>query len=73
MRNTVVCLIACLCIIHVTSTASWAQHGPTQASNVFTLPNEAVTPNWKSNRPYVPKNCRRNPDACADDHRFWEG
>ncbi len=52
--------------------AAWAQSGPGQAWNVFTLPNEAVTPNWKSNKAYLPGDCRRKPDACADDHRFWE-
>ncbi len=57
------------------SAAAWAQtaYGPSQAWNVFTLPNEAVTPNWKSNKTYIPRKCRRNPDACANDNRFWDG
>ncbi len=53
-------------------TKTTAASGPTQAWNVFTLPNEAVTPNWKSNKAYIPKDCRSRTDVCADDHRFWE-
>lgn len=58
--------------------AAWAQSaapsstaatGPTQAWNVFTLPNEKVTPKWHD---YAPTDCVNNYDACADDTRFWE-
>jgi hypothetical protein len=56
----------------VQSAAQSSTTGPTQAWNVFTLPNEKVTPNWKSNKAYIPRKCRNKPDACADDNRFWE-
>ncbi len=49
--------------------AAWGQTGPVQAWNVFTLPNESVTPDWHN---FAPSDCTSNYDACADDTRFWE-
>jgi len=43
--------------------------GPQTAWNVFSLPNPQVTPNWRT---YAPTDCLSNPDACAQDNRFWE-
>jgi hypothetical protein len=49
--------------------AASAASGPQTAWNVLTLPNPVVTPNWRS---YAPADCSSDPDACAEDHRFWE-
>ena len=49
--------------------AATAASGPQTAWNVFTLPNPEITPNW---RIYVSADCKSNPEACAQDHRFWE-
>jgi hypothetical protein len=46
-----------------------AATGPSTAWNVFTLPNPQVTPNWRS---YAPSSCQSDPDACAQDQRFWQ-
>jgi hypothetical protein len=46
-----------------------ATTGPQTAWNVFTLPNPQVTPAWRA---YAPSACQSNPDACAQDNRFWE-
>lgn len=46
-----------------------AASGPQTAWNVFTLPNPQITPNWRS---YAPPGCQSDPDACAQDQRFWE-
>jgi hypothetical protein len=52
-----------------TCCAAAAASGPQTAWNVLTLPNPEVTPNW---RIYAPADCKSNPEACAEDHRFWE-
>jgi len=52
-----------------TCCAAAAASGPQTAWNVFTLPNPEVTPNWRT---YVPADCKSDPEACAQDHRFWE-
>lgn len=49
--------------------AAMAASGPQTTWNVFTLPNPQVTPNWRS---YAPSDCQSDPDACAQDNRFWE-
>ncbi len=49
--------------------AAIAATGPQTAWNVFTLPNPEITPNWRS---YAPPACQSDPDACANDQRFWE-
>jgi hypothetical protein len=49
--------------------AAVASSGPQTTWNVFTLPNPQITPDWRS---YAPADCQANPDACAQDHRFWE-
>jgi hypothetical protein len=43
--------------------------GPQTAWIVATLPNPQMTPNWRS---YAPSDCASDPDACTNDHRFWE-
>ena len=49
--------------------AASATAGPQTAWNVFTLPNPQITPNWRT---YAPAACQSNPEACAQDNRFWE-
>jgi hypothetical protein len=66
MSKTLLCLLA---ILILTIDLAGATSGPQTAWSVFTLPNPVVTPNWRS---YAPEGCRSNPDACADDSRFWE-
>lgn len=46
-----------------------AASGPQSTWNLFTLPNPEITPNWRT---YAPSACQSDPDACADDNRFWE-
>lgn len=43
--------------------------GPQKSWMVVTLPNPAVTPEWRS---FAPEDCQPDPSACANDHRFWE-
>lgn len=68
MRKTFLSLFA-FAIVTLTSGAATADSGPQTAWNVFTLPNPVVTPNW---RRYAPPDCTSDPDACAEDNRFWE-
>lgn len=49
--------------------AASATAGPQTAWNVFTLPNPQITPDWRT---YAPLACQPNPEACAQDNRFWE-
>lgn len=68
VRETLLSLFA-FGIFTLTSVPATASSGPQAAWSLFTLPNPVVTPNWRS---YAPTDCAPNPDACAEDHRFWE-
>ena len=70
MRTLLVRLLVLLSTIFTfTCVAAMAATGPSTAWNVFTLPNPQVTPNWRT---YAPSPCESDPEACANDHRFWE-
>jgi hypothetical protein len=56
-------------VLILATNLSFSASGPQTAWNVFTLPNPVVTPSWRS---YAPPGCLSNPDACAQNHRFWE-
>jgi len=62
-------LIALFGTLLLTCAAASAASGPQTAWNVFTLPNPEITPDWRS---YAPGECKRDPEACAKDFRFWE-
>ena len=70
MRTLSTRLLVLVCVV-VTfiCTNGMAANGPPMAWSVITLPNPQVTPNWRS---YAPGPCQSNPDACAEDQRFWE-
>jgi hypothetical protein len=70
MRKSLRSLLAfAFTFVIITCGAATAATGPQTAWNVFTLPNPVVTPNWQTS---APSDCSSNPDACAEDHRFWE-
>ena len=70
MRTRVLCRVtAALFTLILTCGSAVAATGPQSAWNVFTLPNPQVTPDWRT---YAPSDCQSNPDACAEDNRFWE-
>lgn len=70
MRTLLVRLLVLVSTISTfTCVSAMAATGPSTAWNVFTLPNPQVTPNWRT---YAPSPCQSDPDACANDHRFWE-
>ena len=62
-------LLAIAFVSFLACSAALAASGPKTAWNVFTLPNPQVTPNWRA---YAPADCQSDPDACAQNHRFWE-
>ena len=63
MLTLVSTMVTFLCLNAMAAT------GPSTAWNVFTLPNPHLTPNWRS---YAPSSCQSDPDACAQDQRFWQ-
>lgn len=70
MRTRLLCRAAVFCLaLMLTSSAAFAASGPQTTWSVFTLPNPQVTPDWRT---YAPADCAATPDACAQDHRFWE-
>ena len=70
MRTLLVRLLVLVSTLSTfTCVSAMAATGPSTAWNVFTLPNPQVTPNWRT---YAPSPCQSDPDACANDHRFWE-
>lgn len=70
MRKRLLCVLAFLFVVLIlTCGVSTGASGPDIAWNVFTLPNPEVTPNWRS---YASLGCESDPDACAENHRFWE-
>jgi len=70
MRTLPVRLLALVSsVLALVSVEGMAATGPSTAWNVFTLPNPQVTPNWRS---YAPSSCQSDPDACAQDQRFWQ-
>ena len=70
MRTLLVRLLGVVCTSVVfTCISATAATGPQTAWNVFTLPNPQVTPAWRT---YAPSACQSNPEACAQDNRFWE-
>jgi hypothetical protein len=70
MRTLPVRLLALVSsVLTFVSVEGMAATGPSTAWNVFTLPNPQVTPNWRS---YAPSSCQSDPDACAQDQRFWQ-
>ena len=70
MRKRLLCLLACpFGLLILTCGAAAAASGPEIAWNVFTLPNPEVTPNWRT---YASEGCATDPEACAQNHRFWE-
>lgn len=58
-----------VCLFLTCSAVMAAASGPKTAWSVFTLPNPQVTPNWRT---FAPADCQSAPEACANDHRFWE-
>lgn len=69
MRTRLLCVGAFVLLTAMLTRSAAAASGPQQAWNVFTLPNPQVTPGWRT---YAPADCQSNPDACAQDNRFWE-
>ncbi|HLJ79227.1 MAG TPA: hypothetical protein VKT75_17550 [Acidobacteriaceae bacterium] len=70
MRIRLLCVLVPVCFAFtLTCGAAGTSSGPQKAWNVFTLPNPQVTPEWRT---YAPADCQTNPDACAQDNRFWE-
>ncbi|HKR27218.1 MAG TPA: hypothetical protein VJS11_07175 [Acidobacteriaceae bacterium] len=69
MRSRLLCLALALSTLMLISATAFAASGPQKAWNVFTLPNPQITPSWRT---YSPADCASNPDACAQDNRFWE-
>jgi hypothetical protein len=69
MRTQLRCRTFVFILFVLTCGAASAASGPQNAWNVFTLPNPEVTPNWRT---YAPSACQSDPDACAEDNRFWE-
>ncbi len=63
-------LLADVCLLLIfTCVSALASNGPQTSWTVFTLPNPQTTPNWRT---YAPNACQSDPDACAQDNRFWE-
>jgi hypothetical protein len=69
MRAPLRLRILAFTLMLLTCGAAMAASGPQTAWSVFSLPNPEVTPNWRT---YAPTDCQSNPDACAQDNRFWE-
>jgi len=70
MRTPFVRLLAFVsALLSLNSIFAMAATGPQTAWSVFTLPNPQITPGWRT---YAPADCQSDPDACAQDQRFWE-